>query len=72
MRQYARLDYHGGCWHLDAGNARDNERKWAKRGSALSELLAEGWVIDEIRCDQEAIHDADRHSYCYGLSRTIH
>jgi len=72
MRQYAWLDYHGGCWHLNTGDSRDHERKWAKRNAALSDLLAEGWVIDETRGDQSAIHDAGCHGHRFGLRRTIH
>ena len=73
MRQYAWLDFHGGCWHLITANAHDHDRKWAKRDLALSDLTAEGWIIDEPRGKQPMMkHNADRHFYGYGLMRTIH
>ena len=31
MRQYAWLDFHGGCWHLVTSNAHDPDRKWMNR-----------------------------------------
>jgi hypothetical protein len=73
MRQYAWLDFHGGCWHLVTSNIRDHDRKWANRDSALSDLAAEGWTIDGPHGKQPKIkHDADRHFYGYALKRTIH
>jgi hypothetical protein len=72
MRQYAWLDFHGGCWHLVTKNRRDRDRKWTNRESALSDLSAEGWVIGGPQGKQLTMHDADWHSYGYRLSRTIH
>jgi hypothetical protein len=73
MRQFAWLDFHGGCWHLIAGNAHDRDRKWTNRHLALSDLTAEGWVIDESQGKQPTTrHNANRHLYGYGLRRTIH
>jgi hypothetical protein len=73
MRQYAWLDFHGGHWHLITGNAHDRDRKWANRDLALSDLIAEGWIIDGPRGKQPTIrHEANRHLYGYGLMRTIH
>ena len=73
MRQYAWLDFHGGCWCLVNGNANDRDRKWKNREMALSDLTAEGWIIDGPHGKQPTIkHDANRHFYGYGLRRTIH
>jgi hypothetical protein len=73
MREYAWLDFHGGCWHLVTGNAGDPDRKWANRHSALSDLTAEGWVIDGPNGEEATTrHDANRHFYGYALKRTIH
>jgi hypothetical protein len=73
MRQYAWLDFHGGCWHLITRDARNPDRKWVSRNLALSDLAAEGWVIDGPRGKQPTIrHDANRHFYGYELRRTIH
>jgi len=73
MRQYAWLDFHGGWWHLITTNARDPDRKWANRNLALTDLTAEGWVIDGPHGKQPTMkHDANRHFYGYGLMRTIH
>ncbi len=73
MRQYAWLDFHGGCWHLVTGNSHDCDRKWADRQSALSDLTWEGWVIDGPYGKQPTMrHEANRHFYGYGLRRTIH
>ena len=73
MRQYARLDFYGGCWHLVTANPHDPDRKWAKRNLALSDLTAEGWVVDGTDSKEPTIkHDANRHMYGYGLMRTIH
>ena len=73
MRQYSRLDFHGGCWHLVTGNANDRDRKWANRQSALTDLAWEGWLIDGPHGKQPTMrHEAKRHFYGYGLTRTIH
>jgi hypothetical protein len=73
MRQYAWLDFHGGCWHLVTSNARDRDRMRTDRDLALSDLAAEGWIIDGPQGKQPTIkHDADRPFYGYGLRRTIH
>jgi hypothetical protein len=73
MSQLAWLDFHGGCWHLVTGDARDGDRKWISGDSALSDLLSEGWIIDGPHGKQPTIkHDANRHFYGYGLRRTIH
>jgi hypothetical protein len=73
MRQYARLDFHGGRWHLVTGNAHDHDRMWTSRDSALSDLAAEGWIIDGLHGKQPSIkHHANRHFYGYELKRTIH
>lgn len=73
MRQYAWLDFHGGCWHLITGNAHDLDRKWMDRHLALSDLTSEGWVIDGPHGKQPTMkHDANQHFYGYGLMRTVH
>jgi hypothetical protein len=73
MRQYARLDFRGGCWHLVTSNIHYPDRKWANRDLALSDLKAEGWIIDGPHGKRSTIkHDADRHFYGYGLRRTVH
>ena len=73
MRQYAWLDFHGGRWHLVTSNAHDPGRKWISREAALSDLTAEGWIIDGPHGKQPTIHhDFNRHFYGYGLRRTIH
>jgi len=73
MRQYAWLDFHGGCWHLITGNANDPGRKWAHRDRALSDLEAEGWMVEGPNGKQPTMrHEANRHFYGYGLKRTIH
>ena len=70
MRQYAWLDFHGGFWHLITRDARHPARKWINRKLALSDLAAEGWVVDGK--EPTIRHDANRHFYGYGLMRTIH
>ncbi len=73
MRQYAWLEFHGGCWHLVTGKTHDHDRKWANRHLALLELTAEGWVVDGLHGKQPTIeHDSNRHFYGYGLKRTVH
>ena len=73
MRQYVWLDFHGGCWHLIACNARGPDRKWANRDAALLDLAAEWWVIDESHGKLPIIkHVASRHSCGYGLRRKVH
>jgi hypothetical protein len=73
MRQYAWLDFHGGCWHLVTGNVHDGDRKWANRDSALSDLAGEGWLIDGPHGKRPTMnHDAGRHFFGYGLRRTVH
>jgi hypothetical protein len=73
VRQYAWLNFHGGCWHLISAGAQSSDRKWTDRHSALSDLTAEGWVIDEPHGKQPVIkHEEDRHLYGYGLRRTVH
>jgi hypothetical protein len=73
MRQYAWLDFHGGCWHLVTSSAHDRDRKWANGDLALSDLASEGWIIDGPHGKQPTIkHDANRHFYGYGLRRTVH
>jgi hypothetical protein len=73
MRQYAWLDFHGGHWRLVTINIQDPDRKWTNRHLALSDLTAEGWVIDGPHGEQPTIkHDANRHFYGYGLMHTIH
>jgi hypothetical protein len=73
MRQYTRLDFHGGCWHLITGNIHDPYRKWVNRDLALLNLKAEGWIIDAPHGKRPTIkHDADRHFYGYGLRRMVH
>ena len=73
MPQYAWLDFHGGCWHLITGKAHDRDRRWINRNVALSDLTAEGWVIDGPHGKQATMkHDANRHFYGYGLRRSIH
>jgi hypothetical protein len=73
MRQYAWLDFHGGCWHLVTGDACAGNREWIDRDLALSDLTAEGWVIDGPHGKKSTIkHDANWHLYGYGLMRTIH
>ncbi len=73
MRQYAWLDFHGGCWYLVMANTRISDRKWASRDAALSDLTAEGWVIDGPDGKRPIErHEADRHFYGYALRRTIH
>ena len=73
MRQYAWLDFHGGCWHLVTSNVHDADRKWASRDLALSDLESEGWIIDGPHGKQPTIkHNSDRHFYGYGLMRTVH
>ena len=73
MRQYALLDFHGGCWHLITGNAPGRDRKWTNRHLALSDLISEGWILDGSDGRQPtAKHDANRHFYGYELRRTIH
>ncbi len=73
MRQYGWLNFHGGCWHLITGNSKDPDRKWINRDLALSDLRAEGWVIDGPGGREPTIkHDAGRHLYGYGLRRTVH
>ncbi len=59
MRQYAWLDFHGGCWHLITGNSHDRDWKWVKREVDLSDLIAEVWIIDGPHGKQLTIkHDA--------------
>jgi hypothetical protein len=54
-------------------NILDPDRRWADRDSALSDLAAEGWIIDGPHGKQPPIkHAADRHFYGYGLRRTVH
>jgi hypothetical protein len=73
MFQYARLDFHGGCWHLVTKNTGGEARKWKDRSSALSELAAEGWTVDGTHGSLPAAeHDANRHFYGFALRRTIH
>ena len=73
MHQYARLDFHGGCWHLVMANAHDCGRKWLSRDSAISDLLWEGWTIDVPHGKRATNnHEGGRHSYGYALKRTIH
>ena len=73
MRQIALLDFHGGYWHLVTSKAHEADRKWANRDLALSDLTAEGWVIDGPRGKQPKMrHVANRHFYGYGLRRTVH
>jgi hypothetical protein len=73
MRQYAWLDYHGGCWHLVIGNANDRDRKWTNRDRDLSYLTWKGWIINGPHGKQPAMkHNANRHFYGYGLIRTVH
>ncbi len=73
MRQYAWLDFHGGCWYLVTGNPDARDRKWANRDAALADLAEEGWVIDGPHGKEPTIkHDADRHFYGYALRRTVH
>jgi hypothetical protein len=58
---------------LVIGNANDPDRKWVNRHLALSDLIAEGWVIDGSHGKQPTMkHDASRHFYGYGLIRTVH
>ena len=73
MCQIAWLAFHGGCWHLVTSRIQDPDRKWASRGSALSDLAWEGWIIDGPHEKQPTIgHDANRHFYGYALRRTVH
>jgi len=73
MPQYAWLDFHGGCWHLTTGNSHDRARKWANRDLALSDLTAEGWMVDGPNGKQPGMnHEAKRHLYGYRLMRTVH
>jgi hypothetical protein len=73
MRQVAWLDFHGRCWHLVTSNIQDPDRKWTNRDTALSDLTAEGWMIDGPHGKQPSIrHEFDRHFYGYGLRRTVH
>jgi hypothetical protein len=73
MREYARLDFHGGYWHLVTNNTDNPDRKWTSWDSALSDLISEGWVIDGPHIGQPTMkHDANRHFYGYGLMRTVH
>ncbi|MBN1568338.1 MAG: hypothetical protein JXA73_10870 [Acidobacteria bacterium] len=73
MRQYAWLDFHGGCWHLVTGKKHDQDRKWVKRDAAISDLISEGWIIDGPHGKIPTIkHPANRHFYGYELIRTIH
>ena len=62
MRQYAWLDFHGGCWHLVTGNIQDPDRIWASRESALSDLKAEGWIIDGPHEKQPRMQHVEFHS----------
>jgi hypothetical protein len=73
MRQYAWLDFHGGWWHLVTGNIDDPDRRWTNREVALSDLAAEGWIIDGPYGKEPTIkHSTNRHLHGYGLMRTIH
>lgn len=54
-------------------DARNPGRKWANRNVALSDLAAEGWVVEGPHPKEPAIrHDANRHFFGYALKRTIH
>lgn len=73
MSQNAWLDFHGGCWHLVTSNDGDRDRMWMNRYTALSDMTAEGWIIDGPHGKQPTIrHESDRHFYGYALKRTIH
>jgi hypothetical protein len=73
MRQYAWLDFHGGHWHLITGIVHDHVRRWTNRERGLSDLTAEGWIIDGPHGKRPTIkHDANRHFYEYALKRTVH
>jgi len=62
MSQIAWLGFHG-----------DADRKWSNRELALSDVVADGWIVDGPHGKQPTIkHDADRHFYGYGLRRTVH
>ena len=73
MPQYAGLDFHGGHWHLITGNAHERVRKWTNRDRALSDLTADGWIVDEPHGRKPTMrHDANRHFYGYALKRMVH
>jgi hypothetical protein len=72
MRQYAWLDFHGGFWHLLTDKTHDRDRKWTNRDLALSDLTAEGWIIDGPHGKEPTMkHDANRHFYGYAFRRTV-
>ena len=73
MHQYAWLNFHGGCWHLETANAKIPDRKWTSRRLALADLAEEGWIVEGAHEKQPTMkHESDRHCYGYGLRRTIH
>ena len=73
MRQIAWLDFYGGRWHLLTRTNQKDHRKWTSQEAALSDLKAEGWIIDgQSETPPRARHDPRRHSYGYELRRTVH
>jgi hypothetical protein len=73
MHQYAWLDFHGIHWRLITGNANDRFRKRTNRDRALSDLTAEGWIVNGPHGRRPTMkHSANRHFYGYALKRTVH
>jgi hypothetical protein len=54
MRQLAWLDFPGVLAFINSG-ARAHDRKWDNRNLVLSDLTAEGWVIDGAYGKQQTI-----------------
>jgi hypothetical protein len=67
------LDLHGGRWHLMTRNANDRVRKWTNQERALSDLTAEGWIVDAPHGRKPTMkHSGNGHFYRYALKRTVH
>jgi hypothetical protein len=75
MQRYAWLEYDNSMWHLLADLSADPEesaRRWLDRQDALSELMAEGWIMISRHPSGLTSRETGEEVYVYGFGRTAH
>jgi hypothetical protein len=75
MQRYAWLEHDDDMWHLLAhlaADPRESARRWIDRQDALSELMAEGWIVVRSYPSRLPSRKTGKKVYVYGLTRTVH